>query len=149
MVDTRPEKGGGGPIQGGTSQNFPIPQEGGCNLPTSAAAYSLNVSVVPSGPLGYLTVWPTGESRPGVATLNSLDGRIKANAAIVPAGTNGAISVYATNTTNVILDINGYFAPVSPPSTFAFYPLTPCRVADTRKTNFPAGLGAPYLPGQQ
>ena len=149
LVDTRPQNGGSGPILGGTFQSFPIPQEGNCNIPTTAAAYSLNVSVVPSGPLGYLTVWPTGESRPGVATLNSLDGRIKANAAIVPAGTNGAISVYATNTTNVILDINGYFAPASPPSTFAFYPLTPCRVADTRKANFPSGLGAPYLPGQQ
>src|ERR1019366_3057265 len=52
-------------------------------LPDTAVAYSLNVSVVPSGPLGYLTIWPTGEYRPGVATLNSLDGRIKADAAIV------------------------------------------------------------------
>ena len=68
--------------------------------------------MVPQGPLGYLTIWPTGEGQPVVATLNSLDGRIKADAAIVPAGTNGAVSVYVTNTTNVILDINGYFAPV-------------------------------------
>jgi hypothetical protein len=34
-----------------------------------------------------------------------------ANAAIVPAGTNGAISIYVTNNTHLILDINGYFAP--------------------------------------
>jgi len=34
-----------------------------------------------------------------------------ANAAIVPAGTNGAISIFVTNPTHVILDINGYFAP--------------------------------------
>ena len=129
-------KGGSGPIPGGTFQDFPIPQEGGCNIPTTAAAYSLNVSVVPSGPLGYLTIWPAGEGQPVVATLNSLDGRIKADAAIVPAGVNGAVSVYVTQTTNVILDINGYFAPVSG-STLAFYPLTPCRVADTRKAPIP------------
>ena len=66
-------------------------------------------------PLGYLTIWPTGEDQPLVATLNSIDGRIKADAAIVPAGYQGAISIYVTNTTNVILDINGYFAPVSVP----------------------------------
>jgi hypothetical protein len=36
---------------------------------------------------------------------------VVANAAIVPAGTNGAISIYVTNPTQVILDINGYFAP--------------------------------------
>src|ERR1039458_10243465 len=145
LIDTRLT---GGPIQGGTFRSFPIPQEGGCNIPTTAAAYSLNVSVVPQGPLGYLTIWPTDEVRPVVATLNSLDGRIKADAAIVPAGTSGAVSVYVTNTSNVVLDINGYFEPVSG-STLAFYPLTPCRIADTRKTNFPPGLGAPYLPGHQ
>ena len=148
LVDTRPQNGGSGPIQSGTVQNFPIPQEGGCHIPTSAAAYSLNVSVVPQGPLGYLTIWPAGGSQPGVATLNSIDGRIKADAAIVPAGTNGAVSVYVTNTTNLILDINGYFAPVSG-STLAFYTLAPCRIADTRQSNFPQGLGAPYLHGLQ
>ena len=148
LVDTRPEHGGGGPIPGGTLQNFPIQQEGNCNIPPSAAAYSLNVSVVPQGPLSYLTVWPAGQPQPLVSTLNSLDGRIKANAAIVLAGSNGEISVYAANTTNVILDVNGYFAPVSG-STLAFYPLAPCRVADTRKSTFPSGLGPPYLGGGQ
>jgi uncharacterized repeat protein (TIGR03803 family) len=143
LIDTRLT---GGPIPGGTYRSFPIPQEGGCNIPTTAAAYSLNVSVVPQGPLGYLTIWPTDEVRPVVATLNSLDGRIKADAAIVPAGTSGAVSVYVTNTSNVVLDINGYFEPVSG-STLAFYPLTPCRIADTRNNTFPPGLGPPFLPG--
>ncbi len=147
-VDTRPEKGGGGPVLGGTHQDFAIAGAGNCGIPISAAAYSLNVSVVPDGPLGYLTVWPTGQQQPVVSTLNSLDGRIKANAAIVPAGTNGDISVYATNTTNVILDVDGYFVPVSG-STLAFYPLPPCRVADTRQDNFPEGLGSPFLTGRQ
>jgi uncharacterized repeat protein (TIGR03803 family) len=145
LIDTRLT---GGPIPGGTYRNFPIPQEGGCNIPDTAAAYSLNVSVVPQGPLGYLTIWPTDEVRPVVATLNSLDGRIKADAAIVPAGTSGAVSMYVTNTSNVVLDINGYFEPVSG-STLAFYPLTPCRIADTRNNTFPPGLGPPFLPGHQ
>ncbi|HZL69854.1 MAG TPA: YncE family protein, partial [Candidatus Limnocylindrales bacterium] len=147
-VDTRPEKGGGGPIQGGTHQDFPISGAPNCGIPASAAAYSLNVTVVPQGYLSYLTVWPTGQPQPSVSTLNSLDGRIKANAAIVPAGASGDVSVYATDTTNVILDIDGYFAPVSG-STLAFYPLPPCRIADTRKDTFPPGLGSPYLTGRQ
>jgi outer membrane protein assembly factor BamB len=148
LVDTRPQYGGSGPIPGGTFQDFYIPHEGGCNIPTTAAAYSLNVSVVPSGRLSYLTIWPTGEYQPVVATLNSIDGRIKANAAIVPAGYQGGVSIYVTETTNVILDINGYFAPASG-STFAFYPLTPCRVADTRHSTYPPGLGPPSLTGGQ
>jgi uncharacterized repeat protein (TIGR03803 family) len=148
-IDTRPEHGGGGPIQGGTFQTFPISSEGDCGTLPPAAAYSLNVSVVPNGPLGYLTVWPAGQPQPLASTLNSLDGRIKANAAIIPAGIfSGYISVYATNTTNVILDVNGYFAPVSG-STLAFYPLPPCRVADTRYSSYPQGLGPPFLTGGQ
>ena len=147
-VDTRPDHGGGGPIQGGTFQNFPISGAGTCGPLPSAAAYSMNVSVVPQGPLGYLTVWPAGQPRPLASTLNSLDGRIKANAAIIPAGAGGDISVYATDTTNVIVDVNGYFAPVSG-STLAFYPLTPCRVADTRHSTYPPGLGPPFLTGGQ
>ena len=59
----------------------------------------------------YLTAWPTGSAQPLVSTLNSFDGSVVANAAIVPAGTNGAVSIYVTNQTHVILDINGYFAP--------------------------------------
>ncbi len=147
-VDTRPGNGGGGPIQGGTHQDFAIAGAGTCGAMPSSAAYSMNVSVIPDGPLGYLTVWPAGYPQPLASTLNSLDGRIKANAAIIPAGSNGDISVFASNTTNVVVDVNGYFAPVSG-STLAFYPLTPCRVADTRHSGYPQGLGPPFLNGGQ
>src|SRR5271157_3099966 len=146
LIDTRIS---GGPIPGGTFQTFDLRQlakSGGCADLSSAAAYSLNVTAVPEGPLGYLTVWPAGQQQPVVSTLNSVDGRVKANAAIVPAGTNGAVSVYVSNTSNVVLDIDGYFAPATS-STLAFYPLTPCRVADTRSNNYPQGLGAPFLSG--
>ena len=79
LVDTRQT---GGPIQGGTYRAFNLPQlaqsNPQCESLSSAAAFSLNVSVVPSGrPLGYLTIWPTGEAQPSTATMNSLDGRVK------------------------------------------------------------------------
>ena len=145
VVDTRnaPGQFGGPPISGGSYRDFDIPQSA-CNIPSTAAAYSLNVAVVPHGGLGYLTVWPAGQPRPTIATLNSVDGRIKANAAIIPAGSSEAISVYATQTTDVVLDIDGYFVPASS-ATLAFFPLTPCRVADTRWITGP--LGGPYLAG--
>src|SRR6202142_941159 len=80
--------------------------------------------------------------------MNSLDGRIKANAAIVPAGTLGGVSVYVSNTTNVVLDIDGYFPAPSGLAAPAggkldFYLLMPCRVLDTR--NADGDLGGPYL----
>lgn len=149
VADTRNPTGqfGGPPISGGASRSFPIPQ-GGCDIPASAAAYSLNVTLVPiqHQRVRYLTIWPTGQTQPNVSLMNSPDGRTKADAAIVPAGSNGAVSVYVTDTTNVVLDIDGYF--VTPGNTtFEFYPLTPCRIADTRSSQFPQGLGAPHLSG--
>jgi uncharacterized repeat protein (TIGR03803 family) len=142
LLDTRQN---GGPIPGGTTESFIVPSSGGCGIPTSAAAYSLNVTVSPHGPLGYLTIWPEGEIQPYVSTMNSLDGRIKANAVIVPAS-NNAVSVYVTDTTDVILDINGYFT-AQTLNNLQFFPLPPCRVVDTRGSNGP--LGGPRLEAQQ
>ena len=67
------------------------------------------MTVVPSGPLGYLTTWPTGGAQPLVSTLNAVEGQVIANAAIVSAGMGGAVNVYVTNPTHVIIDTNGYF----------------------------------------
>ena len=149
IVDTRNPTGpfGGPAIAGQTFRNFDLPLGPCGGIPISALAYSLNVTVVPHGPLGYLTVWPTGEAQPYVSTVNSLDGRTKANAAIASAGTNGAISVFASNTTDLVLDIDGYFEANEGFADLEFYPLSPCRVADTRYPN-DQGLGAPYLKGQ-
>ena len=147
LVDTRGPDGpfGGPAIPGNTARSFNLPQNTNCNIPVSAAAYSLNVTVVPHGTLGYLTIWPTGQNQPQVSTMNSPDGRVKANAAIVPAGLGGPISVYVTDTTDVVLDIDGYFATTGT-QTLQFYPLTPCRVVDTRTgSQQPQGLGPPRL----
>jgi sugar lactone lactonase YvrE len=143
VLDTRNPNGtfGGPSIAGGASRSFPIPSSS-CGVPANAAAYAFNVTVVPHGALAYLTAWPTGQTQPVVSTLNSFDGTILANAAIVPAGTAGAASFYASNTTDLVVDINGYFAP---PGTggLNFYPVTPCRLVDTRNAN--GVLGGPTM----
>ena len=149
VVDTR-EAGlgilGRPALDGGQVRSFSIASPVGCNIPPYAAAYSINATVVPQGVLGYLTLWPTGQTQPFVSTLNSIDGRVKANAAIVPAGTDGAISAFVTHNTDLVIDINGYFIdPAVAPAALAFYPLAPCRVIDTRD---PTGsLGGPIVAG--
>ena len=147
VADTRNPVGpfGGPTLSGGTPRSFSIPSSA-CNIPPTAAAYALNVTVVPTVPLGFLTVYPTGVPLPVTSTLNSWDGRVKANAAIVPAGTGGGVSVYATSQTDVILDISGYFVP-STPSALEFFTLTRCRIADTRTATGP--LGGPFLAANQ
>jgi hypothetical protein len=124
------------------SRSFPV-LSSGCSVPPNAAAYSLNVTVVPkTSYLGYITVWGTGMPTPVASTLNAWNGSVTANAAIVPAGTNGAISIYASDATDVLFDINGYFAPPGT-SGLQYYALTPCRVADTRDLG---GMSGPFGP---
>ena len=144
VLDTRNPNdvfGGPGLTGGAAGRSFPIPSSP-CGAPSNAAAYSLNVTVVPEGPLGFLTAWPTGQLQPFVSTMNSYDGTVIANAAIVPAGSGGSASFYASNNTNFVVDINGYFAPPGPGG-LNFYTVTPCRIVDTRKS---AGtFGGPAL----
>jgi YVTN family beta-propeller protein len=147
LLDTRSS----GPIQGGSTANFnlvQLAQSNGCASLATATAYALNVTLIPvnGGPVGFLTIFPTGEDRPIVSTMNS-DGRVKANAAVVVGGYQSSVSIYVSNTTNVLLDVNGYFA-TGNGSSLVFYPMTPCRVADTRDPNRPVGLGAPHLNGR-
>ena len=101
----------GGPVLAAAQvRSYRLPLAG-CGIPGAAAAYSLNATVVPAAPLGYLTLWPAGIVQPPVSTLNAVGGAIVANAAVVPAGTEGAVASYATSQTHLILDGNGYFAP--------------------------------------
>src|SRR5262249_19093218 len=46
-------------------------------------------------------------------TLYSFLGTVVANAAIVPAGTGGSVNVFVSQSTDLIVDINGYYAPQS------------------------------------
>jgi hypothetical protein len=94
----------------GTARQVPM-SSSSCNIPVNAGAYSLNVTVVPQGPLSFLTVWPAGQPYPTVSTLNDpVSGGVIANAAIVVAGSFGDIQMVAGNPTDVIIDINGYYA---------------------------------------
>ena len=145
-VDTRgPDGSYGGPaLQGGQVRVF----EFGpfmCNLPETVGALVWNLTVIPHGqPLGYLTVWPSNQNQPNVSTMNSPDGRTKANASIVPASDmyDPQVSVYVTNTTDFIMDLMGYF---QNGGGSRIIPLPPCRLVDTRGA---AGqLGGPYLSG--
>jgi hypothetical protein len=149
VADTRNPPGDlGGPfLTAGVARSFPVMEASACNIPASAQAYSLNFTAVPHGSLGYLTVWQTGQNRPIVSTLNALTGAITANAAVLPAGTGGAISTYASNDSDLVIDINGYFAPsgLNGPGQagLSLYPTVPCRVLDTRPQAFSGVLSPP------
>ena len=116
VADTRDATAplGGPSLAARSIRSFPI-QASRCGVPAAAQAYSLNFAAVPKSPtLGFLTAWPAGQSQPLVASLNDPTGTILANAVVVPAGTGGAVNVFTTDNTDLVIDIDGFFAPEGP-----------------------------------
>ncbi|MCE7959018.1 MAG: hypothetical protein DYH06_13940, partial [Acidobacteria bacterium ACB2] len=122
LVDTRgagsPWVGDWGPpaLIASTARTFAIPAGPCPGIPSNAAAYSLNFTVLGEPGVyqnAFLTAWPTGSEMPTVSTLNFSGGQLFINAAVVPAGTGGAIDVLVAAGAHLILDVNGYYAPLS------------------------------------
>ena len=70
----------------------------------------LNATVVPVDWLGYLALWPNGETQPDISTLNANDSAVTSNMAIVPT-TNGLIDAFASGSTQLVVDVSGFFGP--------------------------------------
>jgi hypothetical protein len=113
LIDTRNANGpyGGPSLTAGTSRTFVL--AGQCGIPATATAVALNVVVVsPTTGPGHLTVYPGGEPLPGTATINYVQGDIRANNAIVPLGAIGDIAVFCgqgSGTADLVVDTVGYF----------------------------------------
>src|SRR5215467_1816993 len=115
VVDTRSGLGfpgafGPPSLAAGASRTFPIQLSATCTIPSIAQAYSFNITVVPSSPTGFITAYPTGQPVPLAATLVWAQGAITSNAAVVTGGTSGSIDAFTNSATDVVIDINGYYA---------------------------------------
>ena len=112
----------------------------GGEVPADATAVAINVTATDTTAPSYLAVYPTGSPIPTVSNLNWSTGQTVANLVIVPVGANGQVSFYnSQGSTDVVVDLEGYFAPEAASSTIgAYVPVTPARITDTR-----AGSGEP------
>jgi hypothetical protein len=114
VADTR---GLGAPITGGIFANSEARNWtvwGICGIPSGADAVSVNFSVVsPAGtPAGaFLLAWPTGQAAPPTAIMTYGPGAtILSNAAIVPLNASGQMTVNVSHSTQIVMDVNGYFS---------------------------------------
>jgi hypothetical protein len=117
IADTRAGQGFSGafgpPSLAGSAvpgRTFPIQSNTTCPIPSIAQAYSFNLTVVAPAPYGFITAYPTPGPLPLAATVDWAQSLIVGNAAIVPAGSNGSVDVYANANTDLVIDINGYYA---------------------------------------
>ena len=114
------------------------------SVPADASAVVLNVTVVNPASVGYLTVYPTGQSRPVASNLNFDPHQAVPNLVEVGLGPSGQVSIYSSSATDVVVDLEGYAAPSSSLGAGAglYNPLSsPARICDTRAGN-PSGLSA-------
>jgi hypothetical protein len=111
---------------------------GAFGVPADATAVVLNVTAVNPAAAGYLTVFPAGGTPPDASNLNFARGDVVPNLVEVGTGTGGAVSIYSSMQTDVVVDVEGYVAPAAGGGAGAglYDPLpTPARICDTRAGN--------------
>jgi len=114
-------------------------------VPSDATAVVLNVTVVGPAAKGYLSVYPAGATPPTASNINYVAGHTIANLVEVGVGTSGQVSLYSTQSTNVVVDVEGYVSSTALDGIGAglYIPLSsPARICDTRAGN-PSHLVAP------
>ncbi|GAA4256971.1 hypothetical protein GCM10022255_071950 [Dactylosporangium darangshiense] len=138
ILDTR--EGNGAPKAPlGPNQTLHLQVTGRGGVPaTGVSAVVLNVTVTGPTSAGYLTVFPTGVTRPTASNLNFTAGWTGANSVTVPVGTDGKVDIYnPAGNVSVIADVVGYYATAAHPTTGGdFWLNTPTRVVDTRSDGF-------------
>lgn len=142
LCDTRPRPGlpagyGYSRLDSNTIRVWVSGQQG---APVGAQAAVLTATGVAPRGTNFLTVYPAGESRPDVSSVN-LEARdyAVANLVTVKLGVGGAVDIYHYGPCDVVVDVAGVYLPtatnVSAGRVVAFASAT--RVLDTRRTGKP------------
>ncbi|MCI0524367.1 MAG: hypothetical protein L0Y75_03805, partial [Acidobacteria bacterium] len=100
------------PIQGGVEQTQPA--RGVCDgltIASDALAIVGNATVVNTNG-GYLTFWPSDATQPLVATSNFTAGQIfNRHFTVGLSAGPGAFKIFSPFTTDLVIDVSGFFAP--------------------------------------
>ena len=112
ILETRSDQGlvgysGSKPIAGQTIE-LKVTGVGTTNVPASAGAVMLNVTVTDNSDGGFVTVYPCGSARPLASNLN-LTGNTTANLVAAKVGDGGRVCIYTSGATHILADISGFF----------------------------------------
>ncbi|MGE3359345.1 MAG: hypothetical protein AB7O92_22200 [Acidimicrobiia bacterium] len=134
-LDTREGLGGPKtPLGPGGSVDVQVVGFGG--IPASGvSAVAVNITGILPSEATYLSAFPTSGTVPFVSNLNLVPGAVRPNLAIVRVGDGGRITVFnAVGTTDVVLDVQGWFSTADGPAGGRFHAVGPTRALDTRET---------------
>jgi uncharacterized protein DUF11/IPT/TIG domain-containing protein len=112
VVDTRLSNGAYGTpsLAANTARTFIL--AGQCGIPTTAKAVSFTLTVVLPTASGYLILYPANVPIPLASFVNYDPGRVLGSNTILGLDSTGRMTVYcgqATGSTDLILDVSGYF----------------------------------------
>ncbi len=93
--------------QGGTVTKLKVTGRHG--IPADASAVVLNVAVTETEGPGFITVYPCTLDVPTAANLNYGTGTTIPNSVIAQVSASGEVCIYTSNTTHVVVDVNGFF----------------------------------------
>lgn len=129
-----------GKLAGGAQVDVPVLGRKG--VPASGVtAVVLNVTATDSSAAGFVTVWPTGGTRPTTSNINLLGpGQTAPNLVTVPVGAGGRVSLYSSGGAHLLADVAGYFVEASTATAGRFVPLAPDRLFDTRQPGTVSGV---------
>lgn len=122
----------GGPV--GAGQTLDVQVAGTAKVPNGSTAAVLNVTATGAAGFGFLTVYPSNKTAPNVSSVNFLQGEARPNTVIAPLGPDGKIKIFASETTDVIVDVMGWFGPAGQTE---YVEVSSQRLFDSRQT--PAG----------
>ena len=131
ILDTRPgdEQVGYAGTKPAAGNTVELQVAGLAGMPAGGiGAVALNLTATEATAPGFVTVWPSGNPRPLVSSLNlERVGQTLANLAIVPVGSSGRVSIYTMGGTHMVADVLGWF-----PAAGALHTVQPERILDTR-----------------
>ena len=134
ILDTRTTTGGH-KAKLGPGATMKLAVRGGGGVPAAGvSAVLVNVTAVNvTARTGYLTLFPTGVSRPVASTLNYRGGAAVANQALVQVGSDGTVSIFnSAGQADVIVDVQGWVGADPASASGQVTTTTPTRILDTR-----------------
>ena len=136
IVDTRIAIGGTGPTLPGSTTTYTATGVGG--VPAGATAVAINVTATDPTEPGYIQVFPADKGTPGASSSVNVDhpGQTVASFVIVGLDATGHFSIFTQSSTQLVVDVFGYFVGVPESTAGRLVTVDPVRVLDTR-----TGLG--------
>jgi hypothetical protein len=117
---------------------------GTTTVPADAVAVTLNVTATQTNAQSFLSVWPKGEDRPTVSSLNWAPGWTVPNAVTVKVGDDRQVNIYNNlGTVNVVVDVVGYYAEGEGAG---FTSVEPERILDSRPASQVGPYNTPWAP---